>query len=458
MKKQIVLHVGMDKTGTTTLQQFLHGMRAQLETAHGLLVPRTGQWSDHSHHPFAFTALGVNGFKVTDIETLFSDLEAEMSASDADQVLLSSECLFKVPYSQPNSPIWMQFRRLFSRVRIVIYVRRQDSWIESRHRHSIVSGREISIESLAEPFFADYRTYIDQWANLFGKDNVTVRPFEKQQWVNGDICQDFLSTLGLPSGDALSFTAAENQSFSSADVLFRSRLHSLGLTPPNLTRINQILGGRLQEDLPNSPMISPSQACEIIHRYETSNAGIARDYLGRESGVLFLDPLPCDENWVPPCLTLETVQAIAAAIGATDWELYRSLCKAIQDNGPSPVELGADDPLLIGFADDPETLLGFAQTTIGRLQKERDQERQARDAQAEDMRFQIAQHDLLIGDLNTQVEHQSLQIAERDAQITLLKDQLSRLMESRSWRLTRPVRATTMLVRKVASALQDRKS
>ena len=55
--KTLILHAGMEQTGTTAIQHMLHQARRSL-LSHVILVPSTGIWTDHSHHPFAFAAFG----------------------------------------------------------------------------------------------------------------------------------------------------------------------------------------------------------------------------------------------------------------------------------------------------------------------------------------------------------------------------------------------------------------
>ena len=41
----------------------------------------------------------------------------------------------------------------------------------------------------------DYRSVLHRWSEQFGEDNVIVRPYEKRQLYNNDLCSDFLKNV-----------------------------------------------------------------------------------------------------------------------------------------------------------------------------------------------------------------------------------------------------------------------
>lgn len=322
LERHLILHVGMDKTGTSAIQDMLKTHRGRLEAEASVLVPKTGLWTDGSHHPFAFAALGMAGFAPGDLGGLFSDLEREIATSAAGTVLLTSECLFKVPHHVPDSPFWQHLERLFATVRVLIYVRRQDRWVESRHRHSIVSGKEIPIKALSTPFFCDYRPYIDQWAAIFGKGNVAVRPYERAQFVGGDIGRDFLVAIGAGQV-AAGKSDTRNEAFFYDDVLFRALANHLGLETACLDRLNQLLLARPHDRQSDRRLLSPSRAAELVTRYRDCNEGLARDYAGRVDGRLFLDPPPDPGTaWTEPELTVAGARELLEFIRNTDQKLH----------------------------------------------------------------------------------------------------------------------------------------
>jgi hypothetical protein len=317
LKPNLILHVGMDKTGTSSIQFALQESHNDLAKKHQVLVPRSGLWTDFSHHPFAFAALGMNGFTPADLEGLFRGLEKEIVAQAPKTVLISSECLFKLPTHPAITDFWARLQRIFAQIRVVIYVRRQDKWIESRYRHSVISGNELRIEKLSGQNYANYLTFIDLWGDLAGTANVTVRPYEAAQFPGGDIAADFEALIGLPAGALPKLRDAHhNATFPAKAVLLRAAFNHLDLPAGNYSHLNKLLLEVVPDSTPNARFVSPAAAALLVKRYEKSNADIARKYGGRPDGKLFHDPLPdAKAPWAAPKLTPDEMADFLSQLG-----------------------------------------------------------------------------------------------------------------------------------------------
>jgi hypothetical protein len=166
----------------------------------------------------------------------------------------------------------------------------------------------------------DNRLWVDQWAEVFGKENLRVRPYEQQQFAGGDIFSDFLCQLGLEMTEEFIRPSKKINASYRIDALEAMRL--LNCLP--LEQHQQELDAVLQHysdqrgkdgDWPY-PLLSPSQRLELCRQYQDSNAAIAREYLNRPDGRLFYDPLPdMAEAWQPyPGLSPDDVRTIAEFI------------------------------------------------------------------------------------------------------------------------------------------------
>ena len=326
VKPDVILHVGMDKTGTSAIQFALQAAHDTLRADHGILVPQTGLWHDYSHHPFAFAALGIAGYSATDLTRLFADLRKEIANTPCKTVLLTSECLFKVPFRQAHAAFMANLSEIFDQIRVVVYVRRQDIWIESRHRHSVVSGREVKVQRLMSNSYSGYLQFIDSWAALVGVQNVSVRPYEASQFANGDIAADFQAVIGLPEGTLPSQRdSRHNVTFHADAVLLRSTLNHLHLPALLSSEVNKLL-----LNIPISvkdvekKFLSPSKAIAVISTYAAMNAEIARKYLGRE--VLFMDAPPnVSKSWEYPELSADRMVELLGYLTRCDARLVAAI-------------------------------------------------------------------------------------------------------------------------------------
>lgn len=292
-KKTLYLHVGMDKTGTSAIQSFLHKNKDKLLSEANILYPKTGMWNDYSHHVFAFSCMEMHGYTLSDFDELCAELQDEMKG--ADSVLLSSECLFKLPTKNPGFESFFRFvNDNFAEVKVIIYLRRQDKWVISRHKHSVISGQELSIEMLCEPYFCDYKQYIDKWAEHFDKRNIIVRPYEKSSFTGGDIFSDFMTVLGIEQWECYASSVdTVNTALNNNEYYFKRLCNLIGLREQNADELNIIL----LEHSANSKahpantldLMSNSEKIELMRRYAAVNASIAAEYLPDGSDKLFVN-------------------------------------------------------------------------------------------------------------------------------------------------------------------------
>ena len=95
--KELILHIGSHKTGTSSIQSVCDYHRESL-LEQGILYPATGQWTDKSHHHWARAIWHQDRYEIT-IEQLLIQLaqERELSNNKPDTVIISSELLEEIP-------------------------------------------------------------------------------------------------------------------------------------------------------------------------------------------------------------------------------------------------------------------------------------------------------------------------------------------------------------------------
>ncbi|MGH9162175.1 MAG: hypothetical protein ACRD2X_19590 [Vicinamibacteraceae bacterium] len=301
----ISLHVGMDKTGTSALQTFFHENRAALVGRAGILYPDTGLWHDFSHHRVAFSCLETNGYSQDDLERYLAALSRELRGTPgAARALLSSECLFKAPLTAGFARLRDYLSSNFVRVEIIVYVRRQDVWVDSRYRHSVLSGHELTLDMLKEPRFCDYKRFIDRWADDFGKASVIVRRHEPGRFVGGSIFSDFLSLFGLSIDDFHVPRHPVNVSLHNDELCFKEMCNRVGYRGREGDVLNDVLRRyAADESYPKNtqPLMSHAERAALVRRYSEVNAAIARDFVGDLGGVLFQEDPPesrdCEDTY-----------------------------------------------------------------------------------------------------------------------------------------------------------------
>lgn len=208
--KTIILHIGYPKTGTSSLQWFLHTHREAIHEQ-GVYYPLTGQAADHAHHELAFS-LGANARQSGNGDQpakLFEALRSEIDHCGADTVVLSSEVF--LGNLEP-----LQASREFAGIldgralRVICFVRRQATFLESLYRQFIwdpgirfAGPPEAFID--AYPVAGDYHGPLTMWNAWMGGSNMVTAVYEQAQHSGGCIrtfCRLVgLDVAGLPQAD-----------------------------------------------------------------------------------------------------------------------------------------------------------------------------------------------------------------------------------------------------------------
>ena len=188
--KHIFLHIGLPKTGTSTLQNFLFENAAELK-AQGALYPK-GLWDVKRRHPeLAHCFLPANRKRYAHV---WSEMHTIIQQADEEVIVLSSEA-----FSNLNAKALELLKKELSpyQVTLVAYLRRLDLWIESSYLQNIKSGAYTGTMTDFLPRVAPDIFYkkVLLWQNLFGKDNLEVRLLERE--LIPDICTDFVNLIGL---------------------------------------------------------------------------------------------------------------------------------------------------------------------------------------------------------------------------------------------------------------------
>ena len=189
---EYILHIGIAKTGSSSLQQALTDNR-ELLRRHGVVYPRTGIWGPKQ---FKQTGLfrvlqGIAPEQVGMTEDWVERFQSELI--DADTCILSSEGIsgFKNPevFASLIPP---------DRTRVVMYVREPVALAVSQYRQKVKS--QIMTRNLRD-YAHTYRPphfhiFAERWAKVYGRENIVIRLNDRDsgRW---DIVTDFLNLIGL---------------------------------------------------------------------------------------------------------------------------------------------------------------------------------------------------------------------------------------------------------------------
>ena len=313
----LYIHIGVHKTGTTTIQNVLT-RNADVLLANGVHAPDRLLYEGRDrevkrHHELAWTIMRPRQRprKTAEADTVYRAYNAAIAASPHRAVVLSSEAFSKLGERQVA-----EFRSRLYRcdTKIVVYVRNQVDWVESFANQSIKSRGEWDVDKLVKEITpqADFYRKIMIWADQFGKENIIVRVYENTP----NIVEDFMDVLEVGKDVALAIENVRTNPSLSAQTLEFKRLmnarngHDRALQNA-LKRIQ-----KAENWTSRANILSRRHTEEIIASAVEGNDKLWREFL--PSGTpTFRFPDPASRETIADPLDKDALMRIAAGLWAT---------------------------------------------------------------------------------------------------------------------------------------------
>ncbi|WP_417743885.1 hypothetical protein [Salipiger sp.] len=288
----LYLHVGLHKTGTTTLQKTLHDNQDAL-ARQGVLYPRTGlsqQPANWGHHELSYALR-----KRETAQEMWTALRREADAAALPKLVVSSEEFSLLPGpGLPGAEPFKLIAKFFEgyEIRLICYLRPQSELIASLYNHNVKSVGEQSgiMEFIARVApRLEYHNYLNIAAlGLGGAKTIIVRRYQKVHMTDGDIVADMAELIGVDASGFRRPKAPLNSGLTAegmAHMLEANRRHADNPTRLKIAR-KRILDQHLAPPFYRHELLSAEaqQLIEAIYRYK--NRHIARHYLGLD-GELF---------------------------------------------------------------------------------------------------------------------------------------------------------------------------
>lgn len=287
-KPKLDLHIGTHKTGTSAIQASLNLNRNRLRRQGVIFLG-----CPHEKFNPLMRATQIEPTMVAAMKDFFD----KRITNDSARYLLSWEGLSGDPYNgYTNSPVVAETIHQASQgldARIILYLRRQDDFIESLYTQLIHEGGSESfkdfISRLDEPMF-NWQRLVDSFAARFGHKRIIVRPYSKSALpTSTSLFEDFFSILGVDSGSLrFSENLLSKNSGYSRQALELARQCNPWLQPQEQRQLRMLLRVISHKD----PFQSYSYWTEAdraswLARYADTNRQVARTYLEHASEELF---------------------------------------------------------------------------------------------------------------------------------------------------------------------------
>jgi hypothetical protein len=325
---RLYLHIGTEKTGTTSFQKFMAVNRPFLGRQ-GLLYPETPGWDNHI--ALATVARRARSelwdeLRIPDREgweafgrKFRERLSAELAEHPGRTVVMSGEhCSSRLRTDEDVHRLLEFLDGLFTQITIVVYLRRQDDFLSSTYSTDIKNGGTQPLgmpDDDAMAFRYDYWELLSRWARVFGRSNMLVGRYGTRFLVNGNLVDDFLTGIGVVLGPDLQRPHSANESLDAESLEFL-RLTNAHLRPSEQRRAMvaalQALSRGALIDLPDAEL------SEFMARLAESNRRVALEYFGRDyarkGDPLFGERDGARERTPPITLSADRAVAIAAQL------------------------------------------------------------------------------------------------------------------------------------------------
>jgi hypothetical protein len=233
---RIVLHIGLEKTGTTSIQAHCH-RHAETLRAQGILYPA---WLGYRNHADLVIAAAAYGSTV-DMRTragvgserelaafrtaALGRLRQQVSKARPACLLLSDEHFSSRCGDAEVRRLKEMLAEFSDDVRVLVYLRRQDDLLVSLYSTFLKgqgTGGLARVAEMAKWF--DFETVLARWSAAFGREALVVRLFPPRQ---GTLIDDFADAAGLPVLPADPSDARANRSLDQRNAALLARINEL---------------------------------------------------------------------------------------------------------------------------------------------------------------------------------------------------------------------------------------
>ncbi len=294
-KKKVYLHIGIGKTGTSSIQNMLVSNYEKL-LQQGVLIPKSGLKYGMAHHGLA--NLQEDEFS-KDTKEIYNALVDEIDSSSADKVIISSELFSYVKHGYIKQI--HEFLKKYD-VTIVFYVREQVKLFESGFLQNLKAGNEqLKQNNLGKVIYnfkdfcsnlekKDFNYLIKPWEETFSSKNIKARLFD-QKINNGNICNDFVEFIDLKNISIDFPVEYTNESLINDFSQLIKLIDNLEPTPNKRKKLIDsllILSKRFRT-LSSNRLIDDEEFYEKLKEYyKNSNKLFAQKYLSNEETKIFL--------------------------------------------------------------------------------------------------------------------------------------------------------------------------
>lgn len=324
--RKCIVHIGTEKTGTTSLQKFLGTNRDALLQRGFLVSSSLSPYPIMANHE-RLTTIALNPAKlgdglrvraglktVEDVAEWRVRVEEELSREveaishqpeGVPTLLLSNEhCHSRLVTREEVHYLREFFDKFADETHIIVYLRPQHELAISSYStilrvgfHDIevfpdfIEGRSKGFNRL----YFQYDKLLERWAGEFGRDKITVRLYSQDHFEGDDVIQDFMSVIGcnmdglqVPANENVGLSA-EHQAVLNAINRYIASQSGLAVTSLQRHKIVTALQAMSLASGGSGNRIKREDAIRFFHNYDDCNERVRKDYFPNVNSLFHPD-------------------------------------------------------------------------------------------------------------------------------------------------------------------------
>ena len=240
--RRLILHIGTEKTGTSSIQRFL---QRNTRTLVGLGFRSPACLADAAGNHSWLPLLAYNADRVDDLTRRWLDPGRERAAQIEERIarlareleqggdavwIISSEHL-QSRLTTPEELMRLRdlLERQFEAIELILYIRQPIATAVSLWSTAVQCGHPFStLPGPEQPYWhnlCDHATTIRRWRAAFPGTPLQVRLFQRGDLKGGDLIADFSAAAGLPDDRRLMRPSIRNPTLSHRGILMCAHLN-----------------------------------------------------------------------------------------------------------------------------------------------------------------------------------------------------------------------------------------
>jgi hypothetical protein len=279
----LVLHIGLHKTGSTSIQDSLQGYSAGRikylalgPSNHSVAIRTAFTDSPHPERDGIHARLGRTAEGVAKMrEDIIERLNAQLSSRDFDKFVISGEGTTQLSIASLQEFKSMALKHV-DPIRVFAYVRDPAGFASSDYQQRVKTG--YAGFELGKP---NYRARLEKFLLVFGRENFSVKKFARDALKDGSVVMDFCDTWDIPFDASKEVRANESLSLPVVQLVHlfnREGVPSKG--SPQLTKGRQVLIRSLAEHFPGRFSLPEQFRAQAFDEEDMA-------WLDRELGIYF---------------------------------------------------------------------------------------------------------------------------------------------------------------------------